>query len=116
MKKQQLNDAEYAALLRAALPRVIETRAENRRVLAVLWEFMKKGEENWTPEDATLVGLLLLLVLDYEERRFARFRQKVKNDKTPYVSTTEEELDRLVRQAIREGRAKRKPGKMKGKR
>jgi HTH-type transcriptional regulator/antitoxin HigA len=59
----------YGELLLRSLPAVIESDAENERLTAEL-ESLQKCENNLLPEERRLLKLLLLLVEDYEERRY----------------------------------------------
>jgi HTH-type transcriptional regulator / antitoxin HigA len=57
-------------LLLDALPRPIETEAENERALAVVDRLMSKGEDNLTPEETTLLELLVQLIESFEEKAY----------------------------------------------
>jgi antitoxin component HigA of HigAB toxin-antitoxin module len=57
-------------LLLDALPRPIETEAENERALAVVDRLMSKGEDNLTPEETTLLELLVQLIERFEEKAY----------------------------------------------
>jgi len=54
---RKINAAEYARLLASSLPTLIETKAENRRTLAIADELIRKGEKR-TPKETTLLKLL----------------------------------------------------------
>jgi len=61
-------DAErYAGLLAETLPEVIETEAQNRRLLKVLKKLMDKGN-SLTPEEIKLMKLLGHLIQEFEQR------------------------------------------------
>ncbi len=61
-------DAErYAGLLAETLPTVIETEAQNRRLLKALKKLMDKGR-SLTPEEVELSKLLGHLIQDFEQR------------------------------------------------
>jgi HTH-type transcriptional regulator / antitoxin HigA len=57
-------------LLLDALPRPIETEAETERALAVVDRTMSKGEDNLTPEEITLLELLVQLIERFEEKAY----------------------------------------------
>ena len=63
----KFNPQKYAGLLAEALPTVIETEAQNRRMLKVLKSLMDKGE-NLTPEEMELMKLLGHLIQEFEQR------------------------------------------------
>ena len=48
------------------VPRVIKTREENKRALAIVESLMEKGERNITAEEGELLDLLTNLIRDYE--------------------------------------------------
>jgi hypothetical protein len=52
--KAQFDAAAYAGLLAEALPTVVMTVAQNKRMLKVFDKLMDKGE-NWTPEERELM-------------------------------------------------------------
>lgn len=56
----------YAGLLAKAVPTVIENERENRRLLKVLKELMKKSD--LTPEEIALAKLLGHLIQEFEQR------------------------------------------------
>jgi HTH-type transcriptional regulator/antitoxin HigA len=60
------NPKRYGALLAEALPAVIKTDADNEKYLAIVEKLMRKGEENLTPEEDTLLDLLVHLIHDFE--------------------------------------------------
>lgn len=64
------NPRTYGKLLTEALPGVIETEEENERALAIVWELMKKGENNLSPEEDRLFRLLTRLIEDYEDKTY----------------------------------------------
>ena len=57
---------KYGGLLAEAVPTVIETERENRRLLKVLRGLMKKP--NLTPEEIKLAKLLGHLIQEFEQR------------------------------------------------
>ncbi len=59
---------KYADLLVTALPQVIETDAEHKRMLAIIEPLM--GRENLSPEEVKLFDLLVKLIRDYEEEHY----------------------------------------------
>lgn len=58
----------YAQLLTQTLPGIIETEAENERMLAVIEGLIDKGE--LSPEERKLLRLLTRLVEDFEEKAY----------------------------------------------
>jgi HTH-type transcriptional regulator / antitoxin HigA len=69
-KRKKFNPRIYGELLLDVLPRPIETEAENERALAVVDRLMSKGEDNLTPEETTLLELLVQLIERFEERTY----------------------------------------------
>ena len=59
------NKKIYGQLLTETLPRVIETEEENERFLKIIEGLMKKGEDNLSPEEESLLVLLCDLVGDF---------------------------------------------------
>jgi HTH-type transcriptional regulator/antitoxin HigA len=57
----------YAGLLAEALPIVIETEAQNGRMLKIAEGLIKKGEKK-TPEETELLKLLGQLIHEFEQR------------------------------------------------
>ena len=49
---------------------MIETEEENERALAIVWEMMKRGEDNLSPEEDRLFRLLTRLIEDYEDNAY----------------------------------------------
>jgi HTH-type transcriptional regulator/antitoxin HigA len=65
----EITDAgEYADLLRAALPHVIHTEAENQRCTNVLEELLRK--KGRSPEEKRLAELLTLLIEEFERKEY----------------------------------------------
>lgn len=64
------NNKIYGQLLIDTLPRVIETEEENERFLQIIKELMRKGEDNLSPEENSLLDLLSNLVEDFEEKAY----------------------------------------------
>ena len=62
-----MDPTRYKRLLSQTMPVVIETEAENERMLKVIEKLMDKGE-NLSPEEEKLLRLLTRLVEDFEER------------------------------------------------
>ena len=69
-KRKKFNSRIYGKLLLGVLPRPIGTEAENERVLAVVDRLMSKGEDNLTPEETTLLELLVQLIERFEEKAY----------------------------------------------
>lgn len=63
----------YGNLLADVLPAHIETEAENERILSIIQNLMKKGENNLSPEEERLLNLLVDLVEKFEEKTY-RFK------------------------------------------
>ncbi len=63
----KFNPQRYAGLLAEALPVVIETEAQNRRLLKVLKSLMSKGDK-LAPEEMALMKLLGHLIQEFERR------------------------------------------------
>lgn len=61
---------KYGALLCETLPAVIETEAQNEAYLAIVEKLMDKGEDNLSPEEETLLNLLVHLIEDFEQRYY----------------------------------------------
>ena len=60
---------EYADLLARALPSVIHSEKENERYLAMLEELDQQGK--LSPAEQRLAELLILLIVDFEEKAYA---------------------------------------------
>lgn len=58
---------KYGTLLAQTLPAVIQTEEQNEQYLAIVEKLMSKGE-NLSPEEATLLDLLVHLIHDFEQR------------------------------------------------
>jgi HTH-type transcriptional regulator/antitoxin HigA len=69
-KRKKFNPRIYGELLLDVLPRPIQTEAENERALAVVDRLMSKGEDNLTPEETTLLKLLVQLIERFEEKAY----------------------------------------------
>ena len=57
---------KYGFLLAQTLPAVIETEADNERMLEAVNQLMSRGEENLIPEERKLLRLMVRLIEDYE--------------------------------------------------
>lgn len=66
---RRIDPTRYKRLLSQAMPVIIETEAENERMLKVIEKIMDKGE-NLSPEEEKLLKLLTRLVEDFEERYY----------------------------------------------
>jgi HTH-type transcriptional regulator / antitoxin HigA len=69
-KRKKFNPRIYGELLVDVLPRPIQTEAENERALAIVDRLMSKGEDNLTPEETTLLELLVQLIERFEEKAY----------------------------------------------
>lgn len=65
----KINETRYRRLLSRTMPVVIETEAENERMLAIVEKLMDKGE-NLSPEEDKLLKLLVRLIEDFEKRYY----------------------------------------------
>ncbi len=63
----QFDSAKYRKLVAEAMPAVIETEAENERLLAIVEPMMRR---ELSPEEAKLFDLLVKLIEDFEERHY----------------------------------------------
>src|SRR5262245_46677335 len=66
--KAKFDTAVYAGLLAETLPTVIETEAQNRRLLKALKRLMGKSKKSLTPEEIELMKLLGHLIQEFEQR------------------------------------------------
>ncbi len=62
------NPKIYGSLLADTLPGIIESDTEYARVESVFNNLIDKGEENLSPEESRLFGLLANLLEEYESR------------------------------------------------
>lgn len=62
---------KYARLLADRLPCVIDSKEDHARLMAVVQELMVRGE-GLGPEEKALFQLMVLLIQDYESKRFSR--------------------------------------------
>lgn len=67
---RRLNPRRYARLLAQRLPTVARTEKENEKMLAAIWELMRKGEENLSAEELALLELMSVLVERFEEEHY----------------------------------------------
>ncbi len=67
--KAHFDAAAYGELLLDALPTVITTVAQNRRMIKIANKLMDKGE-NMTPEEGELLKLLGRLICDFETKYY----------------------------------------------
>ena len=67
---EDLDVKQYGRLLAKAVPTVIESEAENERLLAIVETLLSKGENHLTPEQDALLGLLTRLIHDFESRAY----------------------------------------------
>lgn len=64
-----INTRRYAKLLAQTLPVVIETEAENERMLAKVEKLIDKGDK-LTAEEQALLRLMTHLIQDFEDRNY----------------------------------------------
>ncbi len=70
VKVKRIDPYKYGQLLLAALPRPIQTEAENERALELINRLMSKGEDKFTKEEGVLLDLLTVLVERFEEEHY----------------------------------------------
>ncbi|MEP7340804.1 MAG: transcriptional regulator [Acidobacteriota bacterium] len=63
----KFDPAKYRRLVSKAMPAVMETEAENERLLAIVEPMMRR---DLSPEEAKLFDLLVKLIEDFEERHY----------------------------------------------
>ena len=66
---RRIDPTRYKRLLSQTMPVIIETEAENERMLKIIEKLMDKGE-GLSPEEEKLLKLLAKLVEDFEERYY----------------------------------------------
>src|SRR6202521_3384697 len=64
-----INETAYGKLLARALPRVIETQADNERMIAELEKLDTRGRA-LTPEEEKLAELMTVLIQQYEQAHY----------------------------------------------
>jgi HTH-type transcriptional regulator/antitoxin HigA len=69
-KTRKATAEKYAELLAAALPKPIETEAENERALEIVNRLMSKGEKKLTSGERWLLKILMRLIEDFEENTY----------------------------------------------
>lgn len=69
-KTGKATEQKYAELLTTALPKPIETEAENERALEIVNRLMSKGEKKLTAEERWLLRMLVRLIEDFEEKAY----------------------------------------------
>jgi HTH-type transcriptional regulator/antitoxin HigA len=62
--------SEYTSLLTSTLPSVIRSEAENKRYIALLAEFDRKGSR-MSAAERRMAELLTVLIEDFEEKHYA---------------------------------------------
>jgi HTH-type transcriptional regulator / antitoxin HigA len=65
-------DPEYDRLLHEIQPKPPRNREGNERLLAAIEKLMLKGEDNLSPAEDAMLGLLFSAVRDYERSAFPR--------------------------------------------
>jgi HTH-type transcriptional regulator/antitoxin HigA len=70
LTRRRVDPKKYGRLLASALPRVIKTEAENERMLAAVWQLMKKGDKRLSPEEMELLEVLSALIERFEEDHY----------------------------------------------
>jgi HTH-type transcriptional regulator / antitoxin HigA len=69
-KTGKATEQKYAELLTTALPKPIETEAENERALEIVNRLMSKGEKKLTAEERWLLRMLVRLIEDFEDKAY----------------------------------------------
>jgi HTH-type transcriptional regulator / antitoxin HigA len=69
-KTGKVRARNYAELLTTALPKPIETEAENERALEIVNRLMSKGEKKLTAEERWLLRMLVRLIEEFEEKAY----------------------------------------------
>jgi HTH-type transcriptional regulator/antitoxin HigA len=69
-KSRKINARKYVELLALALPKAIETEAENERALEIVNQLMTKGEKKLTAEEHVLLKMLVLLIEEFEKKAY----------------------------------------------
>lgn len=64
---EKFDPAKYRKLLAEAMPVIIETEAENERLLAIVEPMMRR---DLSPEEGKLFDLLVKLIKDFEDRHY----------------------------------------------
>jgi HTH-type transcriptional regulator/antitoxin HigA len=67
--QSKINLQTYSRLVAKARPAVIKTEEENNRMLAIVEQLMKKGD-NLTAEEGELLELLANLISDFEDKHY----------------------------------------------
>lgn len=76
---ETIDNKKYGMLLAETLPGIIETEEENERALEFVNRLMSKSEGNLSPEESSLLRLLVRLIEDFEENAYP----EVGNSSTP---------------------------------
>ena len=61
---------KYGSLLAQTLPAVIETEADNERMLEAVNQLMGQGEDGLAPEESKLLRLMVRLIEDFENTAY----------------------------------------------
>jgi HTH-type transcriptional regulator/antitoxin HigA len=69
-KTGKATEQKFAELLATALPKPIETEAENERALEIVNRLMSKGEKKLTAEERWLLRMIVRLIEDFEEKAY----------------------------------------------
>ena|SRR5690242_1278832 len=70
MSATRLDAKRYRKLVSEALPAVIHTEAEYRRLLEIARELMERPDEELSREEGRLLELLVMVIEDYEAREY----------------------------------------------
>ncbi len=66
-----LDQEQYCHLLAATRPAIVKSEPHNNRLLTCIENLMEKGENNLSPEEDSLLELLVILVHDFEQRQYS---------------------------------------------
>ncbi len=69
-RAQSIDAKKYGRLLARTLPAVVETEAENDRLLGIVERLMAKSERSLSVEEGRLLELLSRLIEDFEDRTY----------------------------------------------
>jgi HTH-type transcriptional regulator/antitoxin HigA len=66
MSTQTINPTQYGKLLSRVLPQPIKTEREYDRIVAEAGRLMSRGEENLSPEEASLLEVMAILIENHD--------------------------------------------------
>ncbi len=71
MSTQTLNPAAYGRLLAKIQPHPIKDEKEYDRLVAEASRLMQQGEDDLSPEETSLLGMIALLIEEYDPEHYA---------------------------------------------